>query len=148
MQRDFEHGTRAGILDDGVAAWLRVGRHHARGHPAEERLALVVAVSDAGRSIGPCEGTSWAELLRVRGPPVDAPSHRLPRGPVWTFTPRVRAARAAPSRDSAPQVGNNAQGDHAGHQEVRLYAREGELEQLVGPAPSIAEGRGRARPAV
>eukprot|EP00966_Prymnesium_polylepis_P243824 5638945-Prymnesium_polylepis.1 len=46
MQRDFEHGTRAGIFDDGVAAWLRVGRHRARGHPAEERFALVVAVSD------------------------------------------------------------------------------------------------------
>ena len=29
---------------------------------------------------------------------------------------------------------------------IKKYA--GELEQLVGPAPSIAEGRGRARPAI
>eukprot|EP00966_Prymnesium_polylepis_P250694 5796941-Prymnesium_polylepis.1 len=43
-------------------------------------------------------------------------------GPVWTFTPRVRAARAAPSRESASHVGNYARGDHAEHQEVRRRA--------------------------
>eukprot|EP00966_Prymnesium_polylepis_P168835 3903733-Prymnesium_polylepis.1 len=43
-------------------------------------------------------------------------------GPVQTFTPRVRAAHAAPSRESASHVGNYAQGDHAEHQEVRLRA--------------------------
>eukprot|EP00966_Prymnesium_polylepis_P104498 2420297-Prymnesium_polylepis.1 len=63
MQRDRRARDKSRQLCafvDGVAAWLRDGRHHARGHPAEERLALVVAVSDDERSIGP---------------PADAPSH-------------------------------------------------------------------------
>eukprot|EP00966_Prymnesium_polylepis_P173494 4013777-Prymnesium_polylepis.1 len=61
MQRDrgppTPHGPR------GIIRPAHVGRHHARGHPAEEGVALVVAVSDDGRSIF--------------GPPVDAPSHWL-----------------------------------------------------------------------
>eukprot|EP00966_Prymnesium_polylepis_P014858 343377-Prymnesium_polylepis.1 len=45
MQRD--HGPRL-LLGPGASSVRRIGRHRARGDPAEERLALVVAVSDDG----------------------------------------------------------------------------------------------------
>eukprot|EP00966_Prymnesium_polylepis_P256963 5935781-Prymnesium_polylepis.1 len=70
----------------------------------------------------------------MTGGRLDLPSTPPRPGPVWTFTPRVKAAHAAPSRESASQVENTMPKVTM----LSILKNAGELEQLVGPAPSIA----------